>query len=111
MNSVYLDGSIGRVERKEYGVFIRLCYKESFYSKKEGEWIKSEDWVSIGFFGKTADAVERQVQVGDNLIVEAAIAVWPKDGVESRIRLNGKSFSVLLPHSMRAAPGGNNDEE
>lgn len=102
---------MGRVERKEAGVFIRLCHKESFFSKKENEWIKDENWVSIAFFGKTADAVERQVQVGDNLIVEAAIAVFPKEGVESRIRLNGKSFSVLLPHSMRNSPGGNNDEE
>lgn len=113
INFLILDGFIGKVERKDAGVFIRLCHKETFFNKRKKEWETSDDWFTVYFFGKKADAAERDIQVGDRVILEAGLVCHPKTGPESRIRINGISFHILLPKSQEASPtnSGNDDYE
>lgn len=84
---------------------MRLCHKDGFFNKKKNEWTKVEDWFTIFFFGKKSEAAEREIKVGDRIIVEFGLTVFPKTGPTSRTRLNGISFHVLLPYEQGPSPG------
>lgn len=109
MNQVFLSGYVGKVERKGEGVFVRLCHKDGFFNKKKNEWAKVEDWFTIFYFGKKAEAAEREIKVGDKLITQCGLVTFPKTGPTARMRLNGISFYVLLPTEMKESPGPNGE--
>lgn len=97
-NYFILDGVVGALRRTDSTVFLRICHKDAFFNKKKNEWERREDWFSVAFFGKTADALEREAEPGDRIIVQGSMIEHPKNDPASRPRFNGKQFDLLLPY-------------
>jgi len=105
MNEFKVHGSVGKVTRKGEIVFLRLCHHTKFLNKRSGERERQEHWFSISFFGNVAKALERDIEIGDRVIVEGDMVVFPKEGPTSRVVLNAKDFYILLPAASHKSRG------
>ena len=99
MNYGAVDGVVGRWERKDKALFVRLCHKESWFDGKENAWRDEDHWMTVTFFGAKGDALERRLEKGLRMVVEYTLSVFPKDGPQARIRLNARSFHILEKRS------------
>lgn len=99
MNQFNIDGIIGKMTRQDNALFVRLVHKDGFRNKKTNQWEQTEDWFTIGFFGKKADSLERNAEVGDRLFAYGSLHVFPKEGPTSRVCLNAQGFLLIQPFS------------
>lgn len=111
MNFAIIDGIVGSVERKGAAVFARICHKESWFDEKKQEWVHEDNWLTVAFFGKRGESLERTVKIGTPIAVEAAITTFPKEGPGSQMRLSGKSFHFLQKREAPTAPPQDIPEE
>jgi len=60
---------------------ISLAVNE-YYRDKSGDRVETTEWIRAVFFGKLAEAVEKNVKKGQNLYIEGRIQTrsWDKDG-------------------------------
>jgi len=94
MNKVLLSGTIGAVSRHGDQAFIRLVTKDTFKQRGEGDKPKYhtvETWHDIVAHRKMADRVEKALQPGHLLEVEA----WLTYNGEGKAFVNLKEFNVL----------------
>lgn len=95
-NLVIISGKVGKVEERDGGItYIRLCHKDGYWDEKAKAYKSDDNWFSINFFGKRAQAAARDIKLSDLIQVEGALVQWPKEGPESRTRINGKSFKIV----------------
>lgn len=95
-NLVILSGRVGKVEERDGGItHIRLCHKDGYWDEKSQSYKADENWFSINFFGKRAEAAAREIKLSDFIQIEGALVQWPREGPEARTRINGKSFKII----------------
>jgi single-stranded DNA-binding protein len=68
---------------------------ENFFDNKEQAWKEDSSWITVNFFNKKADVLENQLEKGLRLVVEYSLITFPKEGLNVRLRVNGKSFHIL----------------
>ena len=103
MNHFVLSGIIGRIEERNGAVFSRVCHKDRYYDEKKKEVIEDQNWFTVALFGRKGEAFIRDACVGDVAIFTGSLNTHPKEGPESRLRLNAGSFYILLPPSMKGS--------
>jgi single-stranded DNA-binding protein len=101
VNTVFIDGYVGGLKRKEDAVFVRIVHKERYFDKKLQEMIFKDHWITVGFWGKKADKAEEVLENNTHVVIEGSLQVYPPEGVESRLRMIGKQFSILDKDAMR----------
>lgn len=111
-NLVIITGRIGKVEMTEAGnCHIRLCHKDGWWDEKKNQYVYEESWFSVTFFGKRAHAAFESIKMADLVQVEGSLIQWPKEGPESRTRINGKSFKIIYLHRTQTLGGGDREDE
>ena len=106
MNKAILIGNVGKkpeIHKFDNGTVATFSLATNkTYKNKAGEKVTETTWHNIKFWGKTAEIVEKYVNVGDKLSIIGEIQnrSYEKDGDTKYItEINGSELEMLTPKS------------